>query len=121
MTLADLLARCQPEPNSGCWLWSGGVTPFGYGRLTVKNRVWLAHRLAMSLTGRDVEGWCVLHQCDTPACVNPNHLRLGTRGDNAEDAVRRKRAGYTCSREEFRRAVRAGIKASKQRHRIGNK
>jgi hypothetical protein len=113
VTLDDLFSRCEPEQNSGCWLWSGGVTQFGYGRLAVKNRVWLAHRLSMALAGHDVDGWCVLHRCDTPACVNPAHLWLGTRSDNAEDAKRKGRFGYIGSREDFRAAVRAGIAAAK--------
>lgn len=119
MTLNDLLERCQPEPNSGCWLWDGSVTPFGYGRLTVANRVWTAHRLAMWLVGKDPDGWCVLHSCDTPSCCNPAHLRLGTRSDNAEDAKRRERFGYIGrspeAREKFRQAVRDGIARNKEK------
>lgn len=46
----------------------------------------LAHRVAWELTyGESPDGKCVLHTCDTPSCVNPNHLRLGSQLDNIKD------------------------------------
>lgn len=45
-TLADFLARCEPEPNSGCWLWTGPITTRGYGQFWLNGRRVTAHRYA---------------------------------------------------------------------------
>lgn len=75
----------MPEPNSGCWLWVG-TTVTGYGQLTFGRKRWLAHRLAWEAFRGAVPGdLCVLHRCDVPACVNPDHLWTGTRLDNNRD------------------------------------
>lgn len=85
-----------PEPNSGCWLWMGahngqkGVDLygfFGYDGITIGS-----HRASWQLyRGEIPDGLVVRHKCDTPCCVNPDHLKLGTQLDNIQDAIDRRR------------------------------
>jgi hypothetical protein len=83
-----------PEPNTGCWLWIGTTHPIGgYGR--IKKRIdknkWVqyeAHRVSYELFKGIIPKYLmVCHKCDTPSCVNPNHLFLGTAKDNMQDMV----------------------------------
>jgi len=81
-----------PEPMSGCWLWLGSCDDKGYGKGFSCQRRYKAHRHSWTLYRGEIPlGLCVLHKCDTPACVNPDHLFLGTRTDNSVDKVRKAR------------------------------
>lgn len=88
-----ILDRVEYEPNTGCWLWAGAWTSKGYGVLKhpddASNR---ASRASWRLfRGPIPSGELVCHRCDTPQCVNPDHLFLGTHSDNTRDAVRKGR------------------------------
>jgi len=84
----DFWNNTQPVPFCGCFLWTRGTISSGYGHLEVEGRLVLAHRRSWELTyGPIPKGLFVLHRCDTPSCVNPRHLFLGTAGDNARDMV----------------------------------
>ena len=75
-----------PEPNSGCWLWLAALDTSGYGKFNMAGRILGAHRVSWELhQGSIPEGKNVLHTCDIPSCVNPNHLYIGTQKDNAKD------------------------------------
>lgn len=74
---------------SGCWLWIGAIaTDTGYGIFYAGDDVRMgAHVFAFELAnpGADRTGLVVRHTCDTPNCVNPQHLKLGTHADNMKD------------------------------------
>ena len=82
-----------PEPNSGCWLWIGSISTFGYGQLGMPGAVPVrAHVLSYKLfKGKVKRGLDVMHSCDVRCCVNPDHLSLGTRKQNMTDALKRGR------------------------------
>lgn len=81
-----------PIPECGCWIWLAAQSSSGYGRTCINQIFIVAHRASWEYhNGPIPEGMHVLHKCDTPLCVNPNHLFLGTLKDNTQDAIRKKR------------------------------
>ena len=86
-------AKWTPEPMSGCWLWTGTVDLKQYGRFSKQGRLCSAHRIAWELyRGSIPTDRNVLHRCDNPSCVNPDHLFLGTLTDNMRDMARKGRS-----------------------------
>jgi hypothetical protein len=81
--------------TDSCWLWLAVKNQDGYGRFRHGKKLYSAHRVSYELhIGPIPEGLCVLHSCDTPACVNPSHLFLGTQNDNIQDMERKGRAKH---------------------------
>jgi len=85
----------MPEPNSGCTLWLAAVDSNGYGRVWEPGigRMLAAHRVAYEHKfGPIPQGMAACHKCDVPACVNPDHIFVGTHHDNMRDMVAKGRA-----------------------------
>jgi hypothetical protein len=84
-----------------CWLWTGCTSDFGHGTIRVQGRLYRAHRVSWEIANGDIsEGLCVLHRCDVPACVRPEHLFLGTKADNTADMMQKNRGRYVTHRGE---------------------
>ena len=72
--------------SDGCWEWTGAKDDKGYGLFWLKGSAKRAHRLMVEMhTGLKPEGAVILHSCDNPSCVNPEHLSVGTQRDNVLD------------------------------------
>ena len=76
--------------TSGCWTWTAGLSDKGYGRFTLGKEQY-AHRASWIFYHGNPGALDVLHRCDNPKCVNPNHLFLGTHTDNMHDMIRKGR------------------------------
>lgn len=86
--------RVGKTEDDSCWLWLGSRKERngGYGQLSFYGRFAYAHRVSWHLSNGPIpEGAQVLHKCDNPPCVRPDHLFLGTQADNVRDMFRKGR------------------------------
>lgn len=89
------------DRTGDCWTWTGSRYASGYGQVATPDRPHPAHRIAWELTHGPLpkdntlrkRGTLVLHTCDNPPCVRPDHLFLGTNADNMLDALVKGRNG----------------------------
>lgn len=80
------------EKSDGCWRYTGNKDHRGYGKFFDGERLVCAHRFAYRLANGPIpEGMLVMHTCDHPWCVRPDHLVLGTPQDNMDDMYRKGR------------------------------
>jgi len=83
-----------------CWIWTGGRLhrkngELSYGRFCIGKKSFLAHRVAIAIeAGSLPPDAVVLHRCDNPACVRPDHLLVGTQADNLADMREKGRAHF---------------------------
>jgi predicted DNA-binding protein (UPF0251 family) len=77
------------DQSGDCWEWTGATVSYGYGviKMPRNGRMWRAHRVAWLLTVGDPGDRLVLHRCDNPPCVRPDHLFLGDHRANTRDAM----------------------------------
>lgn len=104
--------------GDGCWLWTAGTDGRGYGLIGSRHGAspLKAHRVAYTLThGPIPEGMEVCHRCDNPPCVRPDHLFLGTHGDNMRDAAHKHRLA-SGERRHFAKLTDAAVRSIRTRH-----
>lgn len=78
------------EKTEGCWIWTGSKNIRKYGKICFNRKNYYAHRVSLFVhkgPAKKGEG-LVLHNCNNPSCVNPDHLRYGTSTDNMRDKVK---------------------------------
>lgn len=96
-TVARFMAKVRKD-ESGCWIWTAGKLADGYGQFWYGGTTVRAHRASYEIhfghipDGSGYHGACVCHRCDVRLCVNPEHLFLGTHGDNVRDMYAKGRA-----------------------------
>ena len=108
MNRDKFLSKYFPEPKTGCWLWVGKTNADGYGELHSEDNEFglrSAHRYSYTIHHGHIPAKLqVLHKCDQPCCINPDHLFLGTQQENIADMDRK-----------GRRKVGVGVRHSKAR------
>lgn len=94
MTPNDLIRfMAKVSKSTGCWNWVAGKFNGGYGKFRIGNKFYLSHRVSYSIHfGETPAHLCLLHKCDNPSCVNPDHLQPGTHLENSKDMISKGRA-----------------------------
>lgn len=113
-TVTDLgRVLLQYRVEGDCWIWTKGTNKFGYGRVMITERPYhsyqeSAHRLAYVFhKGETIpKGRVIMHTCDNRACINPDHLVMGTQSENLADMRAKGRSDMT-----FRRKARPESKS----------
>lgn len=92
---ASLVSKVAHNAKTGCWNWVFSKRPDGYGQVSFRGRPYAAHRVSYEVyRGNIPGGLSVLHKCDNPGCVNPDHLFLGTQTDNMSDMTAKGRRAF---------------------------
>jgi hypothetical protein len=114
MTMEDRFWE-KVKKGNGCWEWQGALSKqwqYGMFRVNAARPTVKAHRVSWEINvGQIPEGVNVLHKCDNPKCVRPDHLFLGTIGDNNQDMTLKERHGRMLFTHEQVRQIRELKKA----------
>lgn len=103
-------SKFEPDPNTGCFLWTGAIDSGGYGSFRLNGRVEKAHRASWILhTGNIENNMHVLHSCDNRCCVNIDHLSIGTNADNCFDRAKRNRGSKSKSGMPYGVTLKPGL------------
>ena len=89
----EIATEAHPQLGTRCWEWVGASLPQGYGKISINGDYHYAHRYSWELYRGEIpelvdnehHGTCILHRCDNPSCVRPDHLMVGTMLDNIID------------------------------------
>lgn len=80
---ARFMGKVAKDGDTGCWNWTGVLTPGGYGQFSIDNRHYAAHRLLSVKSGREIgPGLVCDHLCRNRRCVNPAHIDIVTTREN---------------------------------------
>ena len=89
-----------PDPTCGCWIWTGAVRKDGYAHIALRGQNTGAHRAMWQFrNGPMPADKIACHSCDTPLCVNPEHVWPGTHAENTADKFAKGRDGHNLYRE----------------------
>lgn len=92
----DRLFNMTAIQENGCWNFTGYKDKYGRGAFGYRGSSHVAPRISYLLTKDDIpSGICVLHSCDNPSCINPEHLFLGTQMDNVHDMIIKGRDNFS--------------------------
>lgn len=92
--LRRLYSRTVLDAETGCLFWEGARSADGYGLMRIRGTLHYTHRLSLAMRlGRPLEAMA-LHRCDTPSCLNPDHLFEGDDAANLQDAARKGRCRH---------------------------
>jgi hypothetical protein len=110
-----------PVTESGCWIWVGANDGrCGYGKIKIQGKMVGAHRVSYELHIDDIpDGMYVLHKCDVPSCVNPDHLFLGTHSENMKDMYLKGRVDRSGEKHYATSLTEENVKEIRRRYAAG--
>lgn len=102
------------HPNH-CWHWKASTMQGGYGKIWYRGKLIAAHRISWMLANGEIPpGMDVLHECDNPKCVNPNHLFIGTHTINMQDKEKKGRGNHCGLSGEYNPAAKLTMEQARE-------
>lgn len=103
-TVVRFWSKVRVGRPTECWTWDAALSDKGYGRFKMAGKLELPHRVAYCMCkgpipeGEGYQGAVVMHRCDNPRCVNPEHLSIGSQSENMRDCVTKGRLTHRTGR-----------------------